>query len=189
MSSATNAIVHQLANLAGPFHSRLEHSGKHFRRNLSATDVAQVTLARNIFLGSTLLPPLAYVFCVKDARMPATISYIGRQGVPFYIGNSLWLLGWGIWLEAFYRQGDNVTFSFAFSMWVCGLVLNTLCPLGKSWLQDWIHFVAAFVYIVDHEVLFYLCNHPSAYVWFSRLDLLIFFTATPIKMGLQKRLG
>eukprot|EP00929_Paragymnodinium_shiwhaense_P080558 TRINITY_DN42020_c0_g1_i2.p1 TRINITY_DN42020_c0_g1~~TRINITY_DN42020_c0_g1_i2.p1 ORF type:complete len:247 (+),score=36.35 TRINITY_DN42020_c0_g1_i2:46-741(+) len=166
----------------------LPASGRAFQAALTAEDVQQIGLARDIFVVSTLAPVVVYYLVVPNARFPATVSYIGRQGAPFWVGTSLWLVGWATWLGVFQRRGDAFARFFSLKMWAAGFCTNTVFRLGKGKSSDWLHFLFGGVYILDHEVMFWYCNTPAAYVLACRVILAIFFVSTPGKIGLQHAL-
>ena len=75
------------------FVALLAASAADFRANLSNDDTEQIALARNIFLVSIMASVSTYYLLVPNARFPATVSYIGRKGAPFWVGASIWLVG------------------------------------------------------------------------------------------------
>ena len=136
-----------------------------FRSALAPADVAQITLARDIFQASWLVPLGLYFACEPPPhKWPITISWTIRKGTPKLAHHLCWLSGWTLFVAAVYSAGDPQIFLFLAAMFLTGFIGVIACPVGVSPLQDTIHWCASLLYIADHAVAFAILGTPTPYV-------------------------
>jgi hypothetical protein len=140
-----------------PF-SGLSAQGAAFRSVLSASEISQMALARNLFHASWAVPLILYALTERRPRLfPMSISWTIRRGVPRLINAALWIAGWTILLSTVIQStgGFFAVSQFVAQMFATGALATLFCPLGSGRkLQDAVHWVAALVYMVDHVVMF-----------------------------------
>ena len=167
-------------------HSRLADLGSAFRSALTGEDVREMHSAKRIFLSNSFIPAVIYYLGFgidgkSKTKFPATISWTIRGGLPKYVHFVLWSYAWSKFFRVLVRvakvTGDSFIKKFAAQMYATGVAVTMISSVGKSEFHDKIHFVGAFLYMIDHHILFQYLNTA----WFYRAV----FYASLIMMGRQ----
>lgn len=103
-----------------------------FRQSLTPEDVTQISLARDIFHSSWVVPLLLYLVLEKHIVLPTSISWTIRTGFPRAAHHATWLVGWLLFLHVLIQQSSLVVGLFALQMFLTGIVAVILFPLGRS---------------------------------------------------------
>ena len=122
--------------------------------------------AKRLFVLSSVLPPIFYYGMRQKGevkKIPATISFTIRRGLPRFVHHTLWIAGWYKMSKVMRGAGNRLTKLFALQMFATGIVSVVLCPLGKSEKKNRIHAITAALYMIDHFVLFDLFKTPHKF--------------------------
>ena len=86
----------------------------------------------------------------NPTKFPATISFTIRKGIPRFVSNGFWLLGYGLFLRIIWKNGGLLSKIFAGIMFSTGFLANIIFPLGRG--KDKLHFLFSLIYMLAHVV-------------------------------------
>ena len=188
VGSPTHMLLPQLQPLVAP----IAAAGVAWRATLTPGAVQSISIARDLFHGSWLLPLGMYLLLEPPPRMfPMSISWTIRRGLcvhsdrisnlrnspshclvarapahrPKLVHHSCWLSGWALFVATVLRTGNALVSTICVQMFAFGAVAVIICPLsGTRRVQDAIHWFAALIYIAHHALLFTVLGTRSVYV-------------------------
>ncbi|KAJ8612124.1 hypothetical protein CTAYLR_002427 [Chrysophaeum taylorii] len=151
-----------------------EASARRCRARWDATDRRLFGASRLAFLLAMGFPCLAYhaggkwlswTGCFEPRpRFPATISWTLRAHLPKRLFDVFFSAGWAPLLRIFWRHRCDAALAFALQMVATSVVAMTLSPVGVSEAADRRHYVASFLYMLDHLACCAYVDMPATYV-------------------------